>query len=326
MPQPATMYSRILANVLFLDIDSTSLVYCISQSSPLHWPGIFGIIVTVRRKGFLLMYKLGRAVRFSIAPFLQRDADGFNSFASKPAGEGLSIFFELLVEVIGDVEPSTGFVVDVTDIDKIVRKFAVPIFAGRVRRDFRKSKPIAFSHIAGLLKSVWERLENKFGKARLDKLGLKLSPFRAITMDSKDSEMIYFSEKFEFAASHKLWNDDFSRQRNLKVFGKCANPAGHGHNYIVEVTVKMPPLLLSQKSCGGGFSAGDFERIVDKHLIRVLDHKNLNVDVAAFGKINPTIENIASFAWDKLVSRFGQALLHCVTVWETDKTYSSYYG
>jgi 6-pyruvoyltetrahydropterin/6-carboxytetrahydropterin synthase len=75
-----------------------------------------------------------------------------------------------------------------------------------------------------------------------------------------------------------------------------------------------------------GFSAGDFERIVDKHLIRALDHKNLNVDVAAFGKINPTIENIASFAWDKLVSKFGQASLHCVTVWETDKTYSSYYG
>jgi 6-pyruvoyltetrahydropterin/6-carboxytetrahydropterin synthase len=275
-------------------------------------------MVAVRRKGFLLMYKLGRAVRFSVNPFWPRDIDGFNSFASKPAGEGLSIFFELLVEVIGDIEPSTGFVVDVTDIDKIVRKFAVPIFAGRVRRDFRRSKPIAFSHIAGLLKSVWERLENKFGKARLDKLGLKLSPFRVITMDSKDSEMIYFSEKFEFAASHKLWNDGFSRQRNLKVFGKCANPTGHGHNYIVEVTVKMP--------ARDGFSAGDFERIVDKHLIRVLDHKNLNVDVAAFGKINPTIENIASFAWDKLVSKFGQALLHCVTVWETDKTYSSYYG
>jgi len=50
------------------------------------------------------------------------------------------------------------------------------------------------------------------------------------------------------------------------------------------------------------------------------------VEVAAFGKINPTVENIAFFAWDKLAGKFGEAVLHCVTVWETDKTYCSYYG
>jgi len=140
-----------------------------------------------------------------------------------------------------------------------------------------------------------------------------------VVIDSGDLEMFYFSEKFEFAATHKLWNDKFSRERNFEVFGKCANPAGHGHNYVVDVTVKEP-------AGSNSFCIGDFERIVDDELIKVLDHKNLNADVIEFGETNPTVENIASFSWNKLVGKFGRALLHCVTVWESDRMYCSYYG
>jgi len=265
------------------------------------------------------MHRLARQVRFSINPFLPRDSEGFNSFVSKPAGEGLSIFFELSVEVIGEVEPTTGFVVNVTDIDRNVREFVVPLFAERIRQNFRRAKHIGLFAIAGLLKSAWGQLADKFGAAQLDKLSLKLNPFRKVGIDSKDLEMVYFSEKFEFAATHKLWNDDFSEEHNRKVFGKCANPAGHGHNYVVEVAIKMPVN-------GDSFCIGDFERIVDDELIKVLDHKNLNADVGQFSKTNPTVENIAAFTWSKLVGKFGEALLHCVTVWETDKTYCSYYG
>jgi len=265
------------------------------------------------------MHKLFRQVRFSINPFLPEGNNGFNSFVSRPAGEGLSIFFELSVEVVGEVEPATGFVVNVADIDMNVREFAVPVFAERIGRDFRRAEHVGFFAIAELLKSCWSRLEDKFGAARLSGLSLKLNPFRKIGIGSKDLDMVYFSEKFEFAATHKLWNDDFSKKRNLEVFGKCANPAGHGHNYVVEVTVKMP---VSRN----GFCIGDFEKIVDNELIKVVDHKNLNADVDQFSKTNPTVENIAAFAWNKLVGKFGEALLHCVTVWETDRTYCSYYG
>jgi 6-pyruvoyltetrahydropterin/6-carboxytetrahydropterin synthase len=273
------------------------------------------------------MYKLGRAVRFSVNPFpstalgtgLPEDTDGFNSFASKPAGDGLSIFFELLVEVVGEVEPTTGFVVNVTDIDKNIREFVVPIFARRIRTDFQQGRHIGLFDIAAILKSAWQLLSDKFGRARLSNLSLKLNPFRKVTIDSKDSQMLYFSEKFEFAATHKLWNNDFSEQRNLEIFGKCANPAGHGHNYIVEVTIKMP-------AGEDSFRIGDFQKVVDNELIKVVDHKNLNADVTVFGKTNPTVENIAAFAWNKLVGKFGKASLHCVTVWETDKTFCSYYG
>ena len=265
------------------------------------------------------MHKLVRQVRFSINPFLPKGSRGFNPFASEPAGEGLSIFFELSVALAGEVEPATGFVVNVVDIDRCVREYVVPIFARRVRDDFREGKHIGLSGLAEISKSAWEQLADKFGTARFSELSLKLNPFRKVTVDCEDCKMIYFSEKFEFAATHKLWNDDFSQQRNFEVFGKCASPAGHGHNYVVEVAVKTPAGTDS-------FCIGDFERIVDNGLIKLLDHKNLNADVAQFSKTIPTVENIAVFAWNKLAGKFGEATLHCVTVWETDKTYCSYYG
>jgi 6-pyruvoyltetrahydropterin/6-carboxytetrahydropterin synthase len=250
---------------------------------------------------------------------LAKDSEGFNSFASKPAGEGLSIFFELSVEVAGEVEPVTGFVVNVIDIDKKVREFVVPIFAERIRENYRQGKHIGLFGIAGLLRSARGQLADKFGTARISQLSLKLNPFRKVTIKLEDNKMIYFSEKFEFAATHKLWNDEFSDEHNLEVFGKCANPTGHGHNYVVEVTIKV-------QEGEDSFRIGDFERIVDDELVQVVDHKNLNVDVAEFSKTNPTVENLAVFAWGKLAGKFGKAALHCVTVLETDKTYCSYYG
>ena len=265
------------------------------------------------------MHELARQVRFSINPFLPKQEEGSNSFVSEPAGEGLSLFFELTVEVAGDIEPATGFVVNVTEIDKNIRRFAVPLFVERVTQDFRQAKHIGFSAIVEVLLAARSRLADKFGTARLNRLSLKLNPFRTVTVDTKDLDMAFFCEKFEFAATHKLWNDEFSEQKNLDVFGKCANPTGHGHNYVAEVEVSMP-------AARDDFRVGDFEKTVDNELIKLLDHRNLNIDLEHFGKTNPTVENIAAFAWNQLVGKFGKGALHRITVWETDKTYCSYYG
>ncbi len=269
------------------------------------------------------MHKLARKVRFSISPFLAEDSQGFNSFASKPAGEGLSLFFELGVELAGSVDAATGFVVNVADIDNSVRQYVVPIFAKRIREDFGRGRHIGFSDLTEILRDSWGQLADKFGAAKLTRLSLALNPFRRMTVEHEtnreDFTMVHFTERFEFAATHKLWNDKFSEERNFEIFGKCANPTGHGHNYAVEVTVKRP----IDKS---DFSVSEFEKTVSEELIKVVDHKNLNTDVAEFKRIIPTVENIAVFAWQKIAGKFGQGLLHCVTVWETEKTYSSYYG
>ncbi|MCX5643435.1 MAG: 6-carboxytetrahydropterin synthase [Phycisphaerae bacterium] len=265
------------------------------------------------------MVRLGRLVRFSINPFLEAHTSGFNSYASKPAGEGLSIFLELAVELVGPMAPQTGLLVNVSDIDRAVRRHAVPVFTEWIGEHLRRGEHIGFERIAPMLAAAYEHLCDKVEPARVDRITLKLNPFRKLAMDTKEPGVLYFSEKFEFAATHKLWNNNFSEPQNVKVFGKCANPTGHGHNYLVEVTVATP-------TDGPALEIGAFERIVDSQLMQLVDHKNLNLDVAAFQETVPTVENIAVFAWEHLAGQFGSARLHCVTVWESDRTYCSYYG
>jgi len=264
------------------------------------------------------MHELGRSVRFSINPFLSADSIGFNAYASKPAGEGLALYFELWVELTGPVDSSTGFIVNVTEIDDAVRRYAVPVFASRLRDAFQSARHVTLAELAELLSLAWRSLQDRFGRAQLNRLALKLSPYRELTMQSADSNKVLFSERFEFAATHKLWNDDFSEQKNFEVFGKCANPDGHGHNYVVEVTVEI--------HADDAFSIADFQKVIDDELIEFVDHKNLNTEVAEFGKTIPTVENIATFAWSRLLGKFAVGNLSKVTVWETDKTYCTYSG
>lgn len=272
------------------------------------------------------MVRLGRLVRLSINPFLEQDSPGFNAYASKPASEGLSLFLELAVELVGPISPQTGLLVNVTDIDRITRRFAVPVLAVQISRRLRQGEHIGLAVVAQILRLVHEHLDGRFPNARVDKLALKLDPFRRLAMDTREPGAVYFSEKFEFAATHKLWNDSFSDEQNREVFGKCANPSGHGHNYLVEVTIQVPGGSREPDEHLAALRVGQFESVVDAHLMQLLDHKNLNIDVPEFGGQIATVENLAVFAWQRLAGRFDPARLHCVTVWESDRTYCSYYG
>ena len=130
--------------------------------------------------------------------------------------------------------------------------------------------------------------------------------------------MFTFSEKFEFSAMHQLWNERFDEKKNFELFGKCANAAGHGHNYVLEVSVSQPTDL----EVGGTIC--EFEKVVEEQFLSLVDHKNLNVDVQGFEKLNPTVENLAYFAWEKLEGMFKNGKLAKITVWENDRTFCSY--
>jgi len=253
-----------------------------------------------------------------VNPFGSDESQGFNSYAGKPYGHGLSFFFELAVGLAGQSQTDTGFVLNVSDIDKIVRDHAVPLFVGRIQNSLANRIDMSLVQISALLKDTREVLKDKFPAAMLIELSLKLNPYRKIAFDCEDMNMVYFSEKFDFSAMHKLWNDKFSKEENFRLFGKCANPSGHGHNYILEVTVKSP----SEQD----IRIGDFEQVIDSRFISLVDHKNLNADVPEFSEKNPTIENLAVFAWERLVDKFASEKLHSVTVWESDRTFCTYYG
>ncbi|MCJ7730297.1 MAG: hypothetical protein MUO27_10540, partial [Sedimentisphaerales bacterium] len=127
------------------------------------------------------MHKLTRLVRFSINPFLQADADGANPYASRPAGEGLSIFFELSIGLTGSLDRSTGFVMNVLDIDETVREYVVPVFAERIKADFKRGRHIGLYELAEILKLSREKLAGKLCRAVLSELTLKLNPFRKLS-------------------------------------------------------------------------------------------------------------------------------------------------
>ena len=101
--------------------------------------------------------------------------------------------------------------------------------------------------------------------------------------------MIYVSRNEHFNAAHKMNNPNWSVEKNKEVFGKCANENWHGHNYELHVTVKG----TSQADTGFVFNAKRLSVIINEYACDKIDHKNLNLDVAAFKDLNPTAENIA---------------------------------
>jgi len=134
--------------------------------------------------------------------------------------------------------------------------------------------------------------------------------------------MIYLTRRAHFNAAHKLYNPDWSTEKNLSVFGKCANPNWHGHNYNLFVTVKGE----INKETGYLFDAKRLNTIIKEHVIEIVDHKNLNLDVDFLkGKICTT-ENLAIGIWQQLEPHIEEAQLHCIKLHETENIFVEYFG
>ena len=134
--------------------------------------------------------------------------------------------------------------------------------------------------------------------------------------------MIQITTKYELAASHRLHSADWSAEQNEVAFGKCSNPAGHGHNYLLEVTLRGHP----DRASGEVTDLEEFRRLVQSEIIDRFDHKNLNEDCEEFAELMPTVENMAKVFWDRLIYRFVNVELYRVAVWETPTTYAEYFG
>ena len=133
--------------------------------------------------------------------------------------------------------------------------------------------------------------------------------------------MVRLSQTFEFCASHRLHNPALSDEENRRTYGKCNNPAGHGHNYQVKVT-----LVGSPGADGILIPIPEMERIVSSNVIDRFDHKNLNEQTAEFKNLIPSVENIAKTIYRILKPNLtvADARLASVTVWETSKTWCEY--
>jgi 6-pyruvoyltetrahydropterin/6-carboxytetrahydropterin synthase len=102
--------------------------------------------------------------------------------------------------------------------------------------------------------------------------------------------MVYLTRRYHFCASHRLHNEALSDDANLRIYGKCDSPFGHGHNYVLEVTVEGP---IDQET-GMVFDLVTLDRIVEKEVLERFDHANLNLDVEKFRAQVPTTENVCT--------------------------------
>jgi 6-pyruvoyltetrahydropterin/6-carboxytetrahydropterin synthase len=107
---------------------------------------------------------------------------------------------------------------------------------------------------------------------------------------------IELGRRYQFAASHRLHTDKFSEEENARVFGKCANPYGHGHNYVLEISVSGDV----DPATGMIASLADLDSFVQREVLEVLDHKSLNEDVEAFRNTVPTTENLCIQIFERL--------------------------
>jgi len=134
--------------------------------------------------------------------------------------------------------------------------------------------------------------------------------------------MVYLTRKVEFSASHHYHNPDLSAAENQRIFGKCNNPNGHGHNYTLEVTVKGSV----DAQTGFVVDLKQLKEIMKREVVDALDHRYLNKEVPEFADQIPTTENIAIAVWKRLQGKLNVAKLHRVRIYETPDLWADFYG
>lgn len=134
--------------------------------------------------------------------------------------------------------------------------------------------------------------------------------------------MIFVTRREVFSSSHRLHNSALSDEENLKLFGKCNSPNGHGHNYILEVVVAGE---IDPKT-GYVIDLKQLKTIIIDNVIKKVDHKHLNYDVDFLQGINPTTENVVVGIWDQLYDKIPSGTLYSIKLHETENNYIEYKG
>jgi 6-pyruvoyltetrahydropterin/6-carboxytetrahydropterin synthase len=134
--------------------------------------------------------------------------------------------------------------------------------------------------------------------------------------------MIHLTRKVEFSASHLYHNPAFSPEENRRVFGKCNNPHGHGHNYVLEVTVEGEP----DPRTGMVLDLKELKDILQREILDRMDHRFLNYEVPELAGKIPTTETIAMAIWQLLEPHIRQGHLYRVRLYETPDLFVDCYG
>lgn len=259
------------------------------------------------------MIELTRTVRIGLDPAWTLDEaqsrPRLNTHAGWPSLDAPGTSVEIEICCRGSVDESTGYLMNIAEIDAAVRTSAIEILL-RPGARWSREWPVLLAECA---RDVSSRLPSPVQSATL-----RVSPMLRFTVLGDDMTTAILTQQFEFSASHRLHCDSLSPEENRRLFGKCNSANGHGHNYQVDVSVRVDP--------SRPIPVGELERLVNEVVVTRFDHKHLNLDTAEFRSLNPSVENIARICYELLKAPLGTAGGHLasVTVWETQRTRATF--
>jgi 6-pyruvoyltetrahydropterin/6-carboxytetrahydropterin synthase len=134
--------------------------------------------------------------------------------------------------------------------------------------------------------------------------------------------MVFVTRQLKFSSAHRLYNPEYTFDKNEDIYDKCNNYHGHGHNYTLEVTVAGKP----DPQTGYVIDLKKLKKIMNDEVVSKVDHKHLNFDVEFLRGIIPTVENLVYVFWQILEPKITDGKLYKIKLYETDTSYVEYYG
>lgn len=223
----------------------------------------------------------------------------FGRYAS-PFSHGHNYVLDVAVE--GLIDPATGMVVNIKAIDEVLQEVVVDRFDQKSINDQIEHFQSRSPSLENLLLFISSLLSAGALPRQGRLAGLRLYEKPDLYADYCESEGTWkmtLTRVYEFAASHRLHAPELSPAENLEIFGKCNNPAGHGHNYVLEVGVEGEPDVRTGMLC----DIEALDQAVVSLVVERYDHRHLNVDVPEFKDKAPTSEVIAQEIFTRLDGR-----------------------
>ena len=277
------------------------------------------------------MITVTRKIQFSAAHFYYLETlspeENQQRFYACSNRHGHGHNYTAYVSVAGPMDPETGMVVNLKDLKEVLHEeIVVPMD----HKNLNHQIPFFQTHIPTLeniAHYIWSRLT-----PRMTPYGIQLTRLQVVENDDLYVEyegtpealpMLYLTRRYDFCASHRLYNPAFSDEKNWEVFRECNNPNGHGHNYELEVTIAGTP----DPQTGMVIDLVALDTLLQKHLIQKVDHKHLNLDVDFLHEVIPTAENIVYAFWQELAPAMPQpARLHRLRLLESKNNSAEYQG
>lgn len=265
--------------------------------------------------------------------YLRRRAGFSAGFQRLPPGEtGRGHDYVCELTVSGEIDPRTGMVINIKDVDAVLKSQVVGPFHGKLLdgevADFQEGGPTPEM----LARVIWNRCRGSLPPdSMLSRVTLWPTPNLRVEFSTihtfTETPMLTVTRHYDFSASHRLHSQAISDAENAEIFGKCNWENGHGHNYEVEVTLAGDP----DPNTGLLWDMDRLDQVVEEEVLTPYDHKHLNYDTQDFSVLNPTSENLTKVVWNNLSRRLrrenlGGARLYKVAVRETARNYFEYYG